>query len=207
MIIQVFPVGLLGVNCVILGDETSKEAVVIDPGGDGPEILVRLSKAELRVTAIVHTHGHIDHVGATGELKRVTGAPVYLHQADRPLFEKAAEQAMMFGLPIPQSCSIDHDLPEGARVEFGALTLSAIHTPGHSPGSVSLLIDNLCFCGDTLFAGGIGRTDIWGGSFETLERSIRERLYTLDRATEVIPGHGPPTTIDAERLHNPFVRA
>jgi hydroxyacylglutathione hydrolase len=207
MIIQVFPVGMLGVNCVILGDEDSKEAVVIDPGGDTPEILVRLSKAELRVAAIVHTHGHVDHVGGTGELKRVTGAPVYVHEADRLLFEKAPEQAMMFGLPTPEMCAIDHDLPEGARVEVGTLALTAIHTPGHSPGSVSLLIDNLCFCGDTLFAGGIGRTDIWGGSYDTLEQSIRDRLYTLDPATEVIPGHGPPTTIETERLHNPFVRA
>lgn len=207
MIIQVFPVGMLGVNCVILGDEESKQAVVIDPGGDTPQILLRLADAGLRVVAIVHTHGHIDHVGGTGELKRVTGAPVYLHEEDRPLFERAPQQAMMFGMPPPEVCAIDHDLPEGARVDFGSLALRTIHTPGHSPGSVSLLIDDLCLCGDTLFAGGIGRTDIWGGSFETLAHSIREKLYTLDPATVVIPGHGPQTTIETERRHNPFVRA
>lgn len=207
MIIDVLSVGALGANCVILGDEETKEAVVIDPGGDAPEILVRLAKAELKVVAIVHTHGHIDHVGGSGELKRVTGAPVYLHDADRPLFERAPHQAAMFGMPDPEPCDIDHGLDDGAQVAFGKLALRVIHTPGHSPGSVSLLIDDLCICGDTLFAGGIGRTDIWGGSFDALEQSIRERLYTLDPETRVIPGHGPTTVIGIERLHNPFVRA
>ncbi len=207
MIVQAFPVGLLGVNCVILGDEETKQAVVIDPGGDAPDILLRLANAELRVSAILQTHGHVDHVGGTGQLKRVTGAPVYLHTEDHFLFEMAPQQAMMFGLPAPEVCAVDHDLPDGARIEVGGLVLTVVHTPGHSPGSVSFLVDDLCICGDTLFAGGIGRTDIWGGSFEVLAASIRERLYTLDPATVVIPGHGPQTTIGTERLHNPFVRA
>jgi glyoxylase-like metal-dependent hydrolase (beta-lactamase superfamily II) len=207
MIIEMSQVGPLAVNCVLLADEESRAAVVIDPGGDGAAILAQLNQHKLELHAILHTHGHVDHVGAAGELKNATAAPVYLHEADNFLFGTVAQQALMFGLPKPHPCTIDRPLADGDSITFGCHTLRVLHTPGHSPGSVSFLVDDLCICGDTLFAGGIGRTDIWGGSYETLERSIRERLYTLDPATQVIPGHGPSTTIDAERLHNPFVRA
>ncbi|MFC1610338.1 MBL fold metallo-hydrolase [Myxococcota bacterium] len=209
MLCEVIPVGLLGSNCIIVGDEQIKEALVIDPGGDAPSILMQLAKRELKVIGIVHTHGHVDHVGATGELARVTGAPTYLHEADRFLFDTVGRQAAMFGLPAPESAKVDHTIDDGDTIAVGGHSLHTMHTPGHSPGSVSFLVDDksVVICGDTLFAGGIGRTDIWGGDFETLARSIRERLYTLDGATEVIPGHGPKTTIERERMHNPFVRA
>ncbi len=205
---QTLVLGPFGSNCTLLGDRARREAVVIDPGDDAPAILLRLAREQLRVVALLHTHGHIDHVGATAELRRVTGAPVYLHDADRPLFDGAAEQAALFGLPPPPACPVDRPLADGERVAVGDLTLEVLHTPGHSPGSVSLWCANerLCIVGDTLFAGGVGRTDLFGGDFAALERSIRERLYTLPDETVIVPGHGPDTTIGDERQHNPFVR-
>lgn len=206
---ETFAVGPLGANCTLLADEQAREALVIDPGGDAPEILTRLAKWQLRVTAILHTHAHIDHIGASGELRRVTGAPVLLHPADEPLFVGAREQAALFGLEVPEPCPVDRPLADGDTLHCGNLELVVLHTPGHSAGSVSFHVATAgrVVVGDTLFAGGIGRTDLFGGSFPTLVRSIRDRLYTLPPGTRVIAGHGPETTIGRERVHNPFVRA
>jgi hydroxyacylglutathione hydrolase len=208
MLIRVLTVGPLGANCVILADERSHEAVVVDPGDDADEILQALAKDELKVVAILLTHAHIDHVGAAARLARVTGAPTYLHASDTPLLDKLELQARAIGLPGPEEMRIDHALADGQRLSFGSHTLVVLHTPGHSPGSVAFLVEKegLCLTGDTLFAGGIGRTDLWFGDPVAITQSIRQRLYTLPEATKVIPGHGPSTTIARERATNPFVR-
>ncbi len=209
MIRKTFSVGLLACNCTILADEESKHAVVIDPGDEADRILLELAKDELEVVAIVHTHAHIDHIGATGRLAQVTGAPTFLHDEDRILHDMAAQQAQMIGLPPIEKSFVDRPLPDAGAVSFGKHELGIIHTPGHSPGSVSFVVSgaDICLTGDTLFAGGIGRTDLWGGDSDLIERSIRQRLYALNGALEVIPGHGPLSTIDHERVSNPFVRA
>jgi len=209
MIRKTFPVGPLQCNCTILADPDSREAVVIDPGDEAPKILMKLAEDELKVVAIIHTHAHVDHIGAAAKLAEVTHAPTYLHPEDKFLHDILAEQAMFIGMKAPQSAPIDLQLEDAQAVHFGKYELGVIHTPGHSPGSVCFDVPghDICFSGDTLFAGGIGRTDLWGGDFDTLEKSIRDRLYALNSAVRVIPGHGPETFIDQERKANPFVRA
>jgi glyoxylase-like metal-dependent hydrolase (beta-lactamase superfamily II) len=204
-----FPVGMLGCNCTILGDEQSGEALVIDPGDEVHRITEVLTRNSLRPVAIVHTHAHIDHIGATAELAERTGAPTFLHPGDDLLYRSAPMQAMLIGLPTPKTAPISQTLDDLQGLRFGAYEVGVLHTPGHTPGSVCFEVagHDLCFSGDTLFAQSVGRTDLPGGDYQALERSIRDRLYTLNGAVEVVPGHGPPTTIDAERTHNPFVRA
>jgi len=204
-----FPVGMLQCNCTILGDPASGEAVVIDPGDEVDRILAALADNKLRAVAIVHTHAHIDHVGATAALGRASGASTFLHPEDQPVLDSLHLQAMMIGLPQVEGTAMDAPLADLQAITFGPHELGVIHTPGHTPGSVcfGLTGHDVCFSGDTLFFGGIGRTDFPGGDPRAIERSIRDRLYTLNGAVEVIPGHGPATTIDRERLTNPFVRA
>lgn len=208
MIFEHFPVGPIACNCVILGDETTHAAIVVDPGDDVDRIAAVLHRHALSVVAIIATHAHIDHVGGLATLKELTGAPVLLHEADIPLYENIAVQAQWLGVATPPTTAIDRYLGEGSRLEFGPHALHVLHTPGHTPGSVSFILEErvpLVLSGDTLFAGSIGRTDLWGGSFEELMRSIRTKLLTLDDATGVLPGHGPQTTIGQERRTNPFV--
>lgn len=203
-----FPVGLLQCNCTILADEETREAVVVDPGDELPRILAALQEHALKTVAIVHTHAHIDHVGATAELGQATEAPAYLHPGDTFLHQGLAIQARMLGLPEPPSRPMDRELRDGQSIRFGSYELGVLHTPGHTPGSVCFEVagQDLCLTGDTLFMQGIGRTDLPGGDTDAIVRSIRDRLYTLDGSTVVIPGHGPSTTIDLERHQNPFVR-
>jgi hydroxyacylglutathione hydrolase len=204
-----FPVGALGCNCTILADEEAGEALVIDPGDEADALLMLLAREKLRVVGILHTHAHFDHVGGTARLAEVTKAPTYLHPGDDFLCELAPMQARMFGLPDIVRPSIDHALDDGLGLRFGRFEVGVLHTPGHTPGSCCLVVPQaeLCLSGDTLFAGGIGRTDLPGGDGDAIVRSIKDRLYTLHGAVEVIPGHGPFTTIDEERSTNPFVRA
>jgi hydroxyacylglutathione hydrolase len=208
LLIDTFPVGLLQCNCSVLADDRSREAVVIDPGDEAAAIIAALVRRDLKVVGILHTHAHIDHLGATAALVEKTGAPTYLHPEDEFLHRLLPQQAQLVGLPLPAMTSMDRALSDQQAIRFGEFSLGVMHTPGHSPGSVCLLVDGqeLCFTGDTLFAGGVGRTDLWGGDFDALCRSISDRLYTLDGATKVIPGHGPSSTIDYERRTNPFVR-
>lgn len=210
MLIETFPVGPLGCNCTILADPTTSDAIVIDPGGDLRAIRARLDKHALTVRAIVHTHTHIDHVGATGDLQRATGAPARIHEADRFMIDILGLQAAFIGLPQPAAADIDGDLRDDTIIGVGSLEVAVLHTPGHSPGSVCFLVRtsdrSVLWSGDTLFQGGIGRTDLWGGDMSAIERSIRRRLYSLDDETRVIPGHGDETTIGSERRGNPFVR-
>jgi glyoxylase-like metal-dependent hydrolase (beta-lactamase superfamily II) len=208
--IVTFPVGLLGCNCSIVTDERTNKAVVIDPGGDFEQIRAELESRGTSVTAIVHTHTHIDHVGATAPLQRWSGAGAHIHEADRMLYQMLSVQAALLGVPAPETCEVSGTLVDGAALHAGDVEVGVIYTPGHTPGSVSFLSQGdegcILFSGDTLFQRGIGRTDLWGGDFSEIMRSLHERLLKLDDATVVIPGHGPTTTIGDERRHNPFLR-
>jgi len=211
MILDVFPAGPLQANCTLLGDEAAGELVVLDPGGDGAAILERIGRTGCRVVALLHTHGHLDHVGATAEVCAALGPelPVGLHRDELELYRNLATQGRMFGLAVGDPPEPTLWLEDGQRLPVGSLELEVRHTPGHSPGGVSFVVhggsEPLVIVGDVLFAGSIGRTDLWGGSFEQLAESIRTRLYTLPDETRVITGHGPATTIGRERHSNPFV--
>jgi len=209
MIHEIIPVGMLACNCSILGNEETGEAVVIDPGDDVERVKEILDRHRLKPVLIVATHAHIDHVGGIEKLKRATGAPVLMHAADLPLYENLAAQAAWLGVEPPKSVEVDQFLKEGDKLRAGGLELEVLHTPGHSPGSVSLYLPGeraRIFSGDTLFQGSIGRVDLWGGSFEKIMDSIRETLLRFPDETPVFPGHGPATTIGAERLSNPFLK-
>lgn len=209
VIVEQFAVGPLQCNCVVLADDLTKRAIVIDPGDEVDRIYAVLHERGLQLAGIVATHAHIDHVGALAQLKERTGAPAMLHEADVPLYEALAQQAAWLGIPVPPITTIDRLVLDGDELAFGKHALRVVHTPGHSPGSISLVLDQqqpTVFSGDTLFAGSIGRTDLWGGSLESLLRSITRRLLTLPDDAVVIPGHGPRTTVGAERESNPFLQ-
>ncbi|MBI4472430.1 MAG: MBL fold metallo-hydrolase [Acidobacteria bacterium] len=209
MIIETFPVGLLQCNCTILGDETTREAIVIDPGDNYEEILKRLAKHGLTVKQVVCTHTHIDHVGAIAELQERSNTPASIHEADLFLYEKLDVQAQWIGIRTPKRVTIDRFVRDGDAVACTGVELGVIHTPGHTPGSISFHLAgdrNILFTGDTLFEQSIGRTDLWGGSFPEIIRSINEKLLTFDDETLVISGHGRSTTIGRERRYNPFLR-
>jgi len=204
VILEQLVVGMIQANCYILGDEATREAVVIDPGGDTPLILKELEALRLEPVAIVATHGHFDHVEGLASLRRATGAPVCIHQGDLPLLQGLTGQGLLFGVQVEAAPQPDRLLEEGDLVPFGDMALQVLHTPGHSPGSVSLLIDRAVFVGDLLFAGSIGRTDLQGGDYQTLIRSVRQKIFTLPDDTVVYPGHGPATTVGTEKRTNPF---
>jgi glyoxylase-like metal-dependent hydrolase (beta-lactamase superfamily II) len=211
LFLDVFAVGPIQANCVLLGDADGGELVVIDPGEEAARIVDRIASSGLRATMILHTHGHIDHAGGTADLVSLLepGIPVGLHPDEHELYRNLPMQAKMFGLECDPPPEPDLWLDHGTRLSVGGLVLEVHHTPGHSPGGVCFVVsgadEELVVVGDVLFAGSIGRTDLWGGSFPVLERSIREQLYTLPDATRVICGHGPETTIGRERASNPFV--
>jgi hydroxyacylglutathione hydrolase len=207
VLIETFPVGPLQCNCTILADEDTREAVVIDPGDEPERILRALEAARLRPVALLHTHAHLDHITGSRAVKESTGAPIRLHPADGPLYDALPEQAAFFGLRAQAPLPPDAPLRDGETIRFGAWTLGAIHTPGHTPGSTcfQLLGDSpRLFSGDTLFRRSIGRTDLWGGDTVQILQSIRERLFRLPGDMPVVCGHGPDTTIDEERRLNPF---
>lgn len=209
MIRKTFAVPPLGCNCSILGDPVSKQAIVVDPGGAHDRILREVQDLGLTVAAIVHTHAHFDHFLASGEMKKATGATLCLHPADRELWDILEVQCRMFGVPYVPAPPPDYWLADEEKLHIGSIEGLALHTPGHTPGSMCFHfpMEDLLLAGDTLFRGGIGRTDLWGGDFGAIERSIRERLYTLAEETLVITGHGPETQIGRERESNSFVRA
>jgi glyoxylase-like metal-dependent hydrolase (beta-lactamase superfamily II) len=207
MIRETFPVGLLQCNCTILGDEQSREAIVVDPGFEVPRILAALARHQLTVRQIVVTHAHIDHIASALELKRITGAPIVYNKADLPLAAMMDEQAHWIGVAPPQVAPPDHSPADLETIAVRGLDTQVLHTPGHTEGSLCLLVPaaSLLLAGDTLFAGSVGRTDLPGGNHRKLLESIRERLLPLPDATLVIPGHGPATTIGEERVSNPFL--
>jgi hydroxyacylglutathione hydrolase len=211
MVIETLAVGPLGCNCSILVDDETQKAIVIDPGGDFEQIRGRLEQLGAKVEAIVHTHTHIDHVGATAPLARWSSAAARIHEADRFLYDLLPIQAQLVGVPLPESCNLEGNLDDEVTIRAGAIELCVLHTPGHTPGSVSFFVregdDSVAFTGDTLFRRGIGRTDLWGGDSAAIFRSLRTRLMTLPGETTVVPGHGPSTTIGDEQRANPFLRA
>jgi glyoxylase-like metal-dependent hydrolase (beta-lactamase superfamily II) len=209
LVIETLPVGPLQCNCVIIGDDVTKTAVVVDPGDEIERVTDVLELRGYTVSAIIATHAHIDHVGGFGDLKRLTGAKALLHEADAPLYDDLAMQARWLGIEPPSMTKLDGTLDAKAGLSLGAVTFDVRHTPGHSPGSVSLVLPEstpIVLSGDTLFAGSIGRTDLWGGSFDEIIASIKSKLLTLPDETIVIPGHGPRTTIGTERKTNPFLQ-
>jgi glyoxylase-like metal-dependent hydrolase (beta-lactamase superfamily II) len=208
MVRETFPVGPLACNCTVLGDETSGEAIVIDPGDDLAQILAVLARHHLTARQIVVTHGHIDHIGGALRLKQATGAPVFYNQKDLPLVAMMEEQAAWLGMAPPAVAPPDEDAAEGLVIGLSAEPAHVLHTPGHSEGSICLYLPSqkLLLAGDTLFAGSIGRTDLPGGDPEAMVRTLRERVLPLADETVVLPGHGPRTTIGRERAANPFLR-
>lgn len=209
LIRKTFPVPPLECNCSIIGDPVTKQAIVVDPGGAHQRILQEVRQLELTVTMIVHTHAHFDHFLASGEMKKATGAVLCLHQDDQKLWAMLDIQCRMFGVPYVAVPPPDYWLKDEEKLLIGQLTAVALHTPGHTPGSMSFHVPegNVVLAGDTLFRGGIGRTDLWGGDFDAIERSIHERLYTLPDSTLVVTGHGPETQIGWEKCTNQFIRA
>jgi glyoxylase-like metal-dependent hydrolase (beta-lactamase superfamily II) len=200
-------VGPLQVNCYIVYDEKTSEAIVIDPGDDAQDILHVVKGKGLKVKYIVNTHAHFDHVGANKQIKEATGAELLIHEADNALLAGTANQARMFGMTAPSSPKADRFLKHGDIIKAGALSLKVLYTPGHSAGGICLAGDGVVFTGDALFAGSIGRTDLPGGDLMTLITSIKEHLMTLPDETVVLSGHGPQSTIGDERRENPFLNA
>src|SRR6266478_8099650 len=208
MIHEILPVGPLQCNCSVIGDEASREAIVIDPGDDIEDVLALVRKHQLQVKQIVITHAHIDHVGGAMKLRAATGAPILLNQNDYALLKMLDVQAAWIGMANPGKVEIDQSVGQADTLQAGSLTANVIHTPGHTEGSVCLFFpaERMLIAGDTLFAGSIGRTDLPGGSLEKIMRSLHQRVLALPDETVVIPGHGPKTTIGEEREGNPFLR-
>lgn len=208
MIHEILPVGPLECNCSIFGDETTKEAIVIDPGDDIGEIRKILDRHGFTVKAIVVTHAHIDHIGGAAKLKSLTGAPVYMNQNDQELYDHLEWQAQWLGMRNPERTTIDVNARDGDTLKLAAAEFHILHTPGHTQGSISVWIpaESKVAAGDTLFRDSIGRTDLPGGDSHQIISSIHEKLLALPDETLVVAGHGPQTTIGRERERNPFLR-
>ena len=212
MYLDVFPAGELQANCILLADGSGGPLAVIDPGGEAPIIADRIARAGRDVTHLLHTHGHLDHAGGTAELAGLLGHEVVigLHPGDLELYRHLARQGGMFGLEMDTPPEPTLLLEAGQRIALGELELEVRHAPGHSPGGVIFVVhgapEPLAIVGDLIFAGSVGRTDLWGGDAATLARSVREQVYTLDERTRLVPGHGPATSVGDEMRSNPFVR-
>jgi hydroxyacylglutathione hydrolase len=208
MIHEILPVGPLQCNCSVIGDETTHEAMVVDPGDDIEDVLAIIRRHKLQVKQIVITHAHIDHVGGAAKLRAATGAPVLLNQNDQALLKMLDMQAAWCGMQSPGKVEIDQSIGAADTVKAGPLVADVIHTPGHTEGSVCLYFpaEKKLIAGDTLFAGSIGRTDLPGGSMEKIISSLHEKVLALPDETVVVPGHGPLTTIGEERESNPFLQ-
>jgi hydroxyacylglutathione hydrolase len=210
MILEILSVGPLQSNCYILGCDATRSAVVIDPGGEIPRILGKLAQLELNPELIFCTHAHYDHICGLAELKQLTGAKALLHAEDFPLYDNLAVQAAWIGLPAPQQTEIDQKLTGNEVLQFGDLSGQILHTPGHSPGSCCFLMTGSVprlFSGDTLFRESIGRTDLWGGSYESLLNSLMQKILPLPDDMIISPGHGPESTLRHEKKNNPFLRS
>lgn len=207
MILEVTPVGPIQTNAFLVGCAETHQGALIDPGDEARRLILLAEAHDLEIVKVLITHGHVDHVGAVGDVKRKTGAEVWMNHADLPLYERCVQQAQMFGIAASEPPPLDGQLDDGDVVEIGRLRAKVLATPGHSEGGVSLYFEEqgAVFVGDTLFAGSIGRTDLPGGSMELLMTNIRTRLLTLPDETRVYCGHGPATTVGAEKRTNPFV--
>lgn len=211
LLVETFPAGPLQCNCSVVACADTKDAVIVDPGGDLERIAEIVAHYDLTVRSIIHTHAHLDHIYGTHDVKQAHGGEICLHRGDAFLYDGFDVQCQMFGVPSVQTSPVDRFLEHGEQVAMGKRTLSVIHTPGHTPGSLCFEVSDgsrtIVFAGDTLFRRSIGRTDLPGGDGQLLQRSIRERLYTRDLDALVVPGHGPSTTLGDEAKSNPFVRA
>lgn len=202
MLIKTIVAGMMEANCYIVGDESTKEVFVIDPGGDYKKIKKSVDSGGLKVKAVINTHGHGDHIGADSEF----GVPIWIHSLDADFLQDPSKNLSgMFGFLL-RTKKAERLLEEGNRLSIGKHILEVIHTPGHTPGSICLKGDGVVFTGDTLFCEGVGRTDFDYGSEEDIMRSIKEKLLTLDDSYVVYPGHGPDSTIGHERINNPFIK-
>jgi glyoxylase-like metal-dependent hydrolase (beta-lactamase superfamily II) len=207
MILHTIPAGMNRTNCYIVGCGETHRGAVIDPGGEGQRIVREVEHSALDIQYVLITHAHFDHIGGIADVLEATGAKLALHPNERPLLE-AGGGAAMFGLPVKPSPPPDIELSPGQTIAVGTLNLEVLFTPGHSPGGVTFYeaIEGVAFDGDLLFSNGIGRTDLVGGSWETLMRSIKEVLFVLPDETVIYPGHGPKTTVGREKRNNPWVR-
>lgn len=208
MIHEILPVGPLQCNCSIVGDESTGEGMVIDPGDDIQQVVARIEKHKLKIKQIVITHAHIDHVGGAMKLRALTGAPILLNQNDYGLLKMLDVQAAWLGMASPGKVDVEQSIGQADSVKVGNLAAQVMHTPGHTEGSICLYFapEKKLIAGDTLFAGSIGRTDLPGGSFEKIMHSLHDRVLALPDETMVVPGHGPLTTIGEERETNPFLQ-
>ncbi len=209
MIHEMLTVGPLQCNCSVFGDETTREALVVDPGDNIEGILAILERHGLKLKAIAITHAHIDHIGGAQKLKASTGAPVYMNASDQPLYDHLDMQATWLGIPTPQQTDIDAPARDGDALRIGQTQVHVLHTPGHTPGSISLWMpsEKKVVAGDTLFRDSIGRTDLPGGDSRAIFRSIENKLLALPEEAVVIPGHGDITTIGREKQFNPFLQS
>ena len=205
MIVDALTVGPLQVNCFIVANRQTRDAMVVDPGDEGQRILDRISEAGLNLKMIVNTHGHFDHIGANRLLVQETGATLLIHKDDLPLMKNSVQHAAVYGLNTTKSPEPDRVLEGGEILSLGELHFTVVHIPGHSPGGICLYGEGHLFAGDVLFAGSIGRTDLPGGDHEALIEGIRSKLLVLPENTVVHTGHGPDTTIGREKRSNPFV--
>lgn len=202
---EIIETGALQVNCQLLGTQESGEALLIDPGGHASQLLQRLAHLRLRLTHIINTHGHFDHIGGVADLQKETGCSFWMHEADTPLLKSAASQAASWGLPFGGTPNVDRTLHDKEILEVAGLRLEVICTPGHTQGGVCLRWDAGIAVGDTLFSGSVGRTDLPGGNTSQLISSIKKRLFPLGDDLVCYPGHGPSTTVGQERRSNPFL--
>lgn len=202
--VHAMEVGPLAVNAYVVEDPACRKAVVVDPGGDGEALLAEIGRLGLAAEKILLTHGHFDHVGAVALLREKTGAPVYVHPDDVEQMLGARRQGMLFGLSIQDPTKPDHLVVDGDTVPFGGREFRVAHTPGHTAGCVCYITGGMAFVGDLIFAGSIGRTDLPGGSYDTLIESVRKQIFTLPEDTVLFPGHGPATTVGEEMRTNPF---
>jgi len=205
LVLEHLMVGPLQSNCFIVGDEVSGEAIIIDPGGDGDMILNTVNRKPWKVTAILNTHAHFDHIAANAVVKNGTGAPLIAPRGDSLFMAQAHIAARMYGMEVDASPEPDRLLDDGDSIDLGDEKIKMILTPGHTPGGATFVTSIGIFPGDSLFAGSIGRTDLPGGDYETLINSIKTRILVLDDDTPVYPGHGPATTVGRERTHNQFL--
>lgn len=211
LLVETFPAGPLQCNCSIVACGDTKDAIVVDPGGDAERIAEIVAHYDLTVRAIVHTHAHLDHIYGTHDVKHAHGGEICLHRGDSFLYDGFDRQCAMFGVPTRQTSPVDRFVEHGDTIAFGKRGFDVIHTPGHTPGSICFEVTDgtrtIVFAGDTLFRRSVGRTDLPGGDTQALHRSIRERLYTRNLDAMVVPGHGPSTTLGDEAVANRFVRA
>ena len=204
MIIKTLVVGSFEVNNYLVFEENSQEAVLIDAGGDYKATRELADKNKVKIKYILNTHGHLDHVAGDYDIQSKEDAKVLLHKDDEFLVKALKQHLALYGMPEYEVPKIDEYIEDGQEIKAGGMTFKVIHTPGHSPGAVCYLTDNVLFSGDTLFADSVGRTDLPGGSYEELGNSIKNKLFILDENITVYPGHGPSTTIKHEKAHNPF---